>query len=167
LLEEALVRGESLAIETAGEVTAATLIAARLADWALTLRLADRSVRQLQWGGQQPYLAGILSVVARALAETDVEAAARLQGAARHLALQIGTRQAPAAGSTSPGSPVVRRAGFSLITDLRRQTSAQLRDALDEGQLGQLRAEGEAMDSDQAAAYALEAIRRARQSTAQ
>jgi hypothetical protein len=50
-------------------------------------------------------------------------------------------------------------------TELRHQTSGLLHDALDEGRLGQLRAEGEAMDSDQAAAYALEAIRRARQST--
>jgi predicted ATPase len=50
---------------------------------------------------------------------------------------------------------------------LRRQTSALLHDALDEGRLRQLRAEGEAMDSDQAAAYALEAIRRARQPTPQ
>jgi hypothetical protein len=40
-----------------------------------------------------------------------------------------------------------------------------LHDALDEDRLRRLRAEGEAMDSDEAAAYALEAIRRARQST--
>jgi hypothetical protein len=53
-----------------------------------------------------------------------------------------------------------------LISDLRHQTSDLLHDALDEAGLRQLRAEGEAMDSDQAAAYALEAIRRARQSTA-
>ena len=54
-----------------------------------------------------------------------------------------------------------------MITDLRRQTSELLHDALDEARLQQLRAEGEAMDSDQAAAYALEAIRRTRQPTAQ
>jgi hypothetical protein len=54
--------------------------------------------------------------------------------------------------------------GSSLIANLRRQTSELLQDALDEGRLQQLRAEGEAMDSDQAAAYALETIRRARQS---
>jgi hypothetical protein len=53
-----------------------------------------------------------------------------------------------------------------LITDLRRQTSAMLHEGLDEGRLRQLRSEGEAMDSDQAAAYALEATRRARQSSA-
>jgi hypothetical protein len=53
-----------------------------------------------------------------------------------------------------------------LITDLRRQTSTLLHDTLDKERLRQLRAEGEAMDSDQAATCALEAIRRAGQSTA-
>jgi hypothetical protein len=49
-----------------------------------------------------------------------------------------------------------------LITGLRRQTGPLLHDALDEGRLSQLRAEGQAMDSDEAGAHALEAIRRAR-----
>jgi hypothetical protein len=53
-----------------------------------------------------------------------------------------------------------------MITDLRRQTSALLHNALDEERLRRLRADAEAMDSDEAAAYALEAIRRARQSRA-
>jgi tetratricopeptide (TPR) repeat protein len=166
LLEEGLALRDSLAIETAAEVTAATFIAARMGDWPLSLRLADRSVRQLQWGGQLPQLAGILNVVARALATADDEAAARLQGAARQLAVQIAPRPTTAVGNTGPGSPAVRPAGPSLITDLRRQTSALLHDALDEGRLRQLRTEGETMDSDQAAAYALEAIGRARRSTA-
>jgi hypothetical protein len=164
LLEEALALQESLDMENVSLVTQATLIAAGMGDWPLTLQLANRSIRHLQWGGQRPYLVGILNVVARALAETDVEAAAVLQGAARHLAPQ------PAAGQTTvprrpdPVSPAVAPAGSSLITDLRRQTSALLHEGLDEGQVRQLRAEGEAMDGDQAAAYALEAIRRARQS---
>jgi hypothetical protein len=82
------------------------------------------------------------------------------------VAVQIATRPITAPGNTSPGSAAVRPAGSSPFTDLRRQTSQLLHDALDEGRLRQLRTEGEAMDSDQAAAYALEAIRRARQSQA-
>jgi predicted ATPase/class 3 adenylate cyclase len=164
LLEEALVLRESLAIETASEVTAATLIAARMGDWALTLRLADRSVRHLQWGGQLPYLVGILNVVARALAATDLEAAACLQGAARHLAPRPPSDLTTTPGGSKPASPTVAPPGSSLIMDLRHQTSELLHAALGEGRLQQLRAEGEAMDSDQAAAYALDAIRRARQS---
>jgi predicted ATPase/class 3 adenylate cyclase len=164
LLEEALVVRERLDIESASEVTQATVIAASMGEWSLALRLADRSIRHLQWGGERPWLAGILNVVSRALATTNAEAAARLQGAARHLAPQPATTSATP-GRTDPPSPVVAPPGSSLITDLRRQTSALLHDVLDEGRLRLLRAEGEAMDSDQAAAYALQAIGRARQST--
>jgi hypothetical protein len=83
LLEEALVlRGPG--IESANEVTQATLIAARMGDWPLTLQLADRTIRHLRWTGQRSFLGGILNVVARAFAHTDSETAARLQGAARH-----------------------------------------------------------------------------------
>jgi hypothetical protein len=53
-----------------------------------------------------------------------------------------------------------------MIGEPPRQTRAQLHKALDEGRLRQLLAEGETMDSDQAATYALDAIRRARQSAA-
>jgi hypothetical protein len=166
LLEEALVLRESLAIETASDVTAATLIAARMGDWPLTLRLADRCVRHLQWGGQRPYLAGVLNVVARALVETDGEAAARLQGAAHRLAVQVTAPVPAAAADSRPASPGGAAAGFSMIGGLRRQTSALLHEVFDEQRLRQLRAEGETMDSDQAATYALDAIRRARQSTA-
>jgi hypothetical protein len=165
-LEEALAMREHLDIEAGSEVTQATLIAARIGDWHLTLQLAHRSIRHLVWGGQRPWSAGGLNVVARALAATDIETAAHLQGAARHLAPRSPTDLITTTGDTRPASPAVAPPGSSLITDLRRQTSRLLHDALDEGRLRQLRAEGEAMDSDQAAACALQAIRRARQSTA-
>jgi hypothetical protein len=165
LLEEALALRESLGMESLAQVTQATLIAAGMGDWALTLQLADRSIRHLQWGGQRPYLAGILNVVARALAGTDIEAAARLHGAARHLAPQPVAGSAGVPGRPNPAPPAAP-AGSSLITDLRHQTSELLHDVLDEGRLRQLRSEGEAMDSDQAATYALDVIRDARQPTA-
>jgi hypothetical protein len=163
LFKEALALREGLDIESFQNVIQATLIAARMGDWPLTLQQADRSIRYVQWGGQRPYLAGILNVVARALASSEFETAARLQGAARHLAPRPPMDIAPEAGPEHV-SPVLSPPGTSLITDLRRQTSELLHDAVDEGRLRQLRAEGEAMDSDQAATYALEAIRRARQS---
>ena len=47
------------------------------------------------------------------------------------------------------------------MTELRRQTTAALRNALGETHLHRLRAEGEAMDDDHAVAYALESISRA------
>jgi predicted ATPase len=165
LLEEALALQDGLAIETTSDVIATTLTAARMGDWPLTLQLADRCVRHLQWVSLRPNLAGILNIVARALAATDVESAARIQGAARHVAFQLTTSQTTVPGDPNPASPAVAPSGSSLITDLRHQTSALLHDAIDEGRLRQLRAEGEAMDSDQAATYALEAIRRAQAET--
>jgi predicted ATPase len=164
LLEEDLAMRQHFDIESVIETTQATLIAARMGDWPLTLQLADRSIRQLQWEGHLIWLASILGAVARAAVDTDKEAAARLQGAARHLAPHPAINASTLPDRPNPASSAVAPPGSSLITDLRRQTSALLHDALDEGQLRQLRSEGEAMDSDQAAAYALEAIRRARKS---
>jgi hypothetical protein len=164
LLEEALALLVALDFDAQNELAQATLIAARLGDWPLTLQLADRSIRHLQWSGQRFWLAGILNIVARAAVDADVEAAARLQGAARHLTVQAAATR-PSVADPLPVAPGKQSAGFSMIGNLRHQTSAILQDALDQGRLRQLRTEGEGMDSDQAAAYALDAIRRARQST--
>jgi hypothetical protein len=54
-----------------------------------------------------------------------------------------------------------------VITELRRQTSALLRAVLDEERLHQLRAQGDAMDSDGAVTCALDAIARVMQAHAQ
>jgi predicted ATPase len=165
LLEEALALLVALDFDAQNELAQATLIAARLGDWPLTLQLADRSIRHLQWSGQRFWLAGILNVVARAAVDADLEAAARLQGAARHLTVQAAATR-PSTVEPLPVAPGKHSARLSMIGELRHQTSTQLQGAVDQERLRQLRAEGEAMDSDEAAAYALEAIRRARQSTA-
>jgi tetratricopeptide (TPR) repeat protein len=67
------------------------------------------------------------------------------------------------------GSVAVAFCLVVLAGALAEAEPLQARSMLEEGlalRLRQQRSEGEAMDSDQAAAYALEAIRRARQSTA-
>jgi predicted ATPase len=168
LLEEGLALRESLDFEVPNpnELAQATFIATRLGDWPLTLQLADRSIQHLQWGGQRFWLAGILNAVARAVIDIDTEAAARLQGAARHLTVQVAAARPMTAADAVPVSSRKQPEGFSMIGDLQRRTSELLHEALDEERLRQLRAEGEAMDSDRAASYALDAIRRARQSTA-
>jgi predicted ATPase len=166
LLKEGLALREGLDIESVTEATQATLTAARMGDWPLTLQLADRSIRHLQWGGERAWLAGILNVVARALAETDTESAACLHAAARHLAIQVATTRPVATAESGPALPGEPVEGFSMITELRRQISQLLHEDIDEQRLRQLRAECEAMDSDQAAAYALEVIGRARRSSA-
>jgi hypothetical protein len=48
----------------------------------------------------------------------------------------------------------------SFITDLRRQTTAIINDSIGGERMRQLRAEGEAMNADQALRYALTAIER-------
>jgi len=86
-----------------------------------------------------------------------------LQGAARRLV------PAPARahrGSGVAGANATQPAGgapssASFLAELRRQTTAALRNGLGETRFHQLRAEGEAMDEDHAVAYALEAISQA------
>ena len=95
---------------------------------------------------------GVGNVVARAAAPVDAEAAAVLQGIAHHFVAgdRAGRTSRPTAGGTG------------VITQMRRTTTALLVDALGEARLHELRARGDAMDNDQAVAYALDAIARAR-----
>ncbi len=154
LLAESLELRTSHGFLGAYDATSAVLIAAGMADWPLIRKLAPDAIRGLHWAGDRPYLSGIFNVVARALAFDDPESAAVLQGAARRLApAAAGTNGMSSAGGMSSRA--------SLVTDLRRQTTAALREALGETRLRQLRAEGEAMDDDHAVAYALDAISQA------
>jgi predicted ATPase len=163
LLAESLELQATIESQRAYATTSAALIAARLADWPLVLKLGPEVIRRLHWAGDRPYLSGIFNVVARALASGDPESAAVLQGAARRLvpAAARAPRSIGVAGANAI-SPAGGAAGSaSLVTELRRQTTAALQDTLGETRLHQLRAEGEAMDDDHAVAYALEAISRA------
>src|SRR5262249_61459685 len=59
----------------------------------------------------------------------------------------------------TPEEPPGRASGTaSVVTELRRETTGLLRDTLGEQRLRDLRAEGEAMSTDDAVAYALNAI---------
>jgi hypothetical protein len=163
LLAESLELRAATESQRAYDITHTVLIAARITDWPLVLKLAPDAVRHHNWAGERPYLSGIFNVVARALASSQPESAAVLQGAARRLA--PAAAHAPrgigvaAANAISPAAGAAETA--SLVTELRRQTTAALRNTLGEMRLHQLRAEGEAMDDAHAVAYALEAISRA------
>ena len=122
--------------------TQGVLIAARIADWSLVLKLGPDAIQQLHWAGDRPFLAGILNVVARALAPNDPESAAVLQGAARRLVPAVHAPRAQHSVSSSvisPGGPAPGPASF--VTELRRQTTAILQGTLGEERLRQLRAE--------------------------
>jgi hypothetical protein len=164
LLRESIQLRASLDYENWQELTEAVLISARLGDWPQTLALASRSIRHLHWSGGQPLLGAIFNVIARALTPTNTESAAVLQGAARHLTpptpvLDTSTQSHSAAARSPPAVPADRSSSTTgFVTELRRETTGLLRDTLGQEPLRELRAKGEAMNADEAVAYALDVI---------
>jgi hypothetical protein len=163
LLAESLQLQATIEFQGVYDTTYGALIAARIGDWPLVLTLAPDAIRGLHWAGDRPYLSGIFNVVARALASGDPESSAVLQGAARRLvpAAALAPRGIEAAGADAISPAGGAPSSASFVTELRRQSTAALREALGEERLQQLRAEGEAMDDDHAVAYALDAISQA------
>jgi hypothetical protein len=156
LLRDSIQLRAGLDYENWGELTQAVLVTARLRDWPQTLQLASRSIRHLHWIGAEPLLGAMFNVVARALTPPNLEAAAVLQGAARHLTPAI---PAPSAPGSTPATPAGRSpSAASFVTESRRECTGHLRDSLGDQRLRELRAEGEAMNTDEAVAYALDAI---------
>jgi predicted ATPase len=166
LLTESRALGSTLGYENSQDVIQAVLVRARLGDWAEVLDTSPAAVRYLHWNNVLYVLAAVVNVVARALVPTNPEAAAVLQGAARQMALSTTTRL-PGAGSKDALAPARGpnrpETNAGLITDLRRQTTGLLTETLGGRHVQELRAEGEAMDTDHAVAYILAAIEQARQ----
>jgi hypothetical protein len=162
-LDESLRVEERSGSKGAPWATQSTLIAARLGDWPLVLRLGVDALRHIEWSGDRGSTAfGIINVVARAVAPCDAESAAVLQGAARRLALAAGAGSSPQEVSVDRTSPARDRVAgpAPFIADLRRQAAAILREAIGDDRLRELRAEGEAMDADDAVRYALTVVQR-------
>jgi hypothetical protein len=67
--------------------------------------------------------------------------------------------------TTPPGSAGRPVGDTGLITQLRRDTTGLLLERVGITRLHELRAQGDAMDDDQAAAYALDAIAKAQATT--
>jgi hypothetical protein len=161
LLREGLDISATVHHESTVQLTQAVLVAAHLGDTRLTLELAARDVPRLHWNGHGPQLAGILNVVAWASAGTEPDAAAVLQGAARRLALAaVSVREPSSSEPASHARPDTGSAG-GLISELRREATRRLSESLGEMRLRERRAEGEAMGTDQAVAYAISIIDRA------
>jgi predicted ATPase/class 3 adenylate cyclase len=167
LLREDIDRWASLDYENGSELTNATLISARMRDWRTALEIAPRAIRHLHWSGDRPQLAGILNVLARVLSSDDPESAAVIQGAARRIATTAADGSvvsapapvAPGASTETPASRAPGNAGF--VSELRRNTTGLLVTALGDDRLRALRVDGEAMDTDEVVAYALDAAARA------
>jgi predicted ATPase len=153
LLAEAIETMGRSGSENIAEPTQAAIVAARLGDWPLTLRLARQAIPQLHWTASLPTLLGAFNVAALALADMRPDAAARLQGAARGIARALAVNQDPplTAAVAAPAS-----AGF--VTELRREATRRLSATLGDEVLNQRRREGEEMGLDDAVAYALAEI---------
>jgi predicted ATPase/class 3 adenylate cyclase len=125
------------------------LTAARLADWELTAQLARSCIRYFHWMGVRPSLAGMFTVTARVLADTDPEAAAVVQGAAR---IFVPGGSAATGIDTSPRSPT---SGTDLWTAIRHDTTRRLHDMLGDDRRRDLQAQGAGMNGDDAVSFAL------------
>ena len=155
LLDEA--SHQNLDYEAYTELVQMTLTAAMLSDWSLTARFATRSIPHVHWMNYRPNLHAVLTVSARALADTDPEAAATIQGAAHTLIATPApttttTARAEAPRTTTPGETAHRP---GLIVETRRETTRLLVEALGDERLRALRDRGNTMDTDSAVAYTL------------
>jgi hypothetical protein len=156
LLHESVAVFRTLDYENVNDVTQAVLVGAYVRDWQVVLECAPHSIAHLHWLGDRPQLAGVLSITARAILESEPETSAILHGISRRLANASATDRGlgarPAGGGTR---------GREFVGDLRRETSAQLDAMLGADRRLELRATGEAMDVDDGVAYALEQLRAA------
>jgi predicted ATPase len=152
LLAEALQLATTLGYESPFELAGAVFCAARLQEWPTTLRFAGGLLRHHARSGTLPIyvLVGVLNLVARGLAEHQPEPAAILQGTVgamiRRLAPDVA---APVSGDTSTPNDVA-----ALVIEVRRETTQLLTAALGDARLREFRAQGAAMDEDQACAFA-------------
>jgi predicted ATPase len=160
LLHESVEMQTRLGYEAWAVVGQSAIVAARLEDWPLTLRLAQSAIRHLHWMSDRPLLATMFNVVARALAPTDPDRAAMLLGAEqRLLPPEVQPNPTPVLITTTTSSPPSTNSGF--YTHTRQTTTGLLAHTLGEQRLHELRAEGEALDDDSSVAYALHATERA------
>jgi len=138
-------------------LTQAVLVAARLDAPHLALELASRALPRFVWSGERPQLAGVLTVVAWAIADAEPETAAVLQSAARAVASAlVATRSST--GMAAAGSTQSTPGPAGVITDLRRDTTRRLRTHLNEERVAELWAEGERVDADRAVVLAETAV---------
>ena len=83
LLDEAA--HQSLDNEVSATLTQMTFAASLLRDWPRAAGLARRAIPLDHWENNRPFLHAVLTISARALADTDPEAAATIQGATHTL----------------------------------------------------------------------------------
>ena len=152
VLTEALQSHATLGYESPGGLTTATFAAARLQEWPAMLRAASRALHHHTRTGSfgLVYLAAILNLVARGLAEPQPEPAAVLQGTVTAVLSRLAPSMAPHVRGGAPDQNEVA----AFVTAVRRDTTELLTSRLGKPRLRELRSQGAAMDETQACTYA-------------
>ncbi len=116
------------------------------------LRAANRALHhQLRSGATSPiYLAGILNLVARGLAEVLPEPAAVIQGTIGNVI----HRATPNTATPDTGASAQTNTVATFIAGVRHDTTELIVAVLGEPRMRELRAQGAAMTEDQACTYA-------------
>jgi len=151
LLDESLRLAATLDYDAGGIFNDAVYTAGRLAAWPTCLRTATRALHlQLRSGGTAPiYLAGILNLVARGLAEPRPEPAAVIQGTVG-IVLHRATLNTATPDTRAPAQT---NTVATFIAQVRHDTTQRIVAALGEPRMRELRAQGAAMTEDQAYTY--------------
>ena len=151
LLEESVERSANPGEASPSGVLTAGLVAGRLQDWDLTLKLAAQSMQMERWIMAPLQVAPCLALCARALAESRPEVAGVLHSAAyttfRRAASEAGDQ---ARSGTAPVGP---NANFMLTA--MHETGDIVAEALGNERSRALREEGAAMSMDEAITFAL------------
>jgi predicted ATPase len=147
LLDEAIRTG--LDHDNGSSFGTMAVTAATIRDWPLTAFLAARSIPYYAWINHRPYLGALLNGAARALADSDPEAAATIQGAAYALVGTPATAASPETITAAAGAP--NRRG----TIVEIGTTRRIAHSLGNERLLALRSLGAKMDIGEAVGYTL------------
>ena len=148
---EALELANTLGYESPQGLFTAVFVAARLEDWPTVLRAGVRVLHHQIRTGMNGivYVAAILNLVARSLAEASPEPAAVLQGTVNAML----TRLSPDIATPVKGGGADQNDVAAFVKDVRQDTTQLLANSLGKTRLHELRAHGAAMDETQACTY--------------
>ena len=160
-LEESIERGDQFDEDISGSFLTGAMVAGRLHDWILTLKLTARAMTMWRWDMSPLWAAICLAECARAFAEDKPEVAGILRGAAYatfHNMLDWAERQPGAtperdSSSRSDTSRVDASANFVLAA--LREAGDLVTAALGDDRRRELRAAGAAMSMEEAISYAV------------
>jgi hypothetical protein len=153
LLDESVQLAAALGHESPSQLSGTVFAAARIAAWPTALRATSRLLHhQLRSGNASGpiFLAGILNLAARGLAEPRPEPAAVLQGTVGVVLRRV----TPSAATPGPEVSAQPDTIVAFIAAARRDATQLIVAALGEPRMRELRAQGAAMTEDEAYIYA-------------